>query len=500
MAIVSPKTYQSHIMFSSLAPVLLLISGIWIYVLHARNARLQKSLQKYSNIISQEDFEANLVQEISSKQRHEVYLREECSVLEARVKELKKEISSLIKEAEIQKISSKQQHEAYLREECSVLETRVKELKREVSFLSEEAEIQTFGFYESVYNFISSDDYLNQLKVVRSQQKEMIKKDMAVGCPVGWTVGDSKKEGEKLVKNFKKLLLVIFNAECDELIKAIKPGKITTAKSKIEKKFCSLNKISDVIKCSISHEYLILKIRELELQYEFECKRQDELEVANQIKKEKQDREKIQKAEDRIRDAEEREAIYQQKIDEIQQQLMSEHQQQLALTEAEKKSLQTEIENLKVSLIDTQAERQEAEIQSRKYKSGYIFVISNIGSFGRDVYRICLTTSADEDRYVSNMNPIVPFPFDIHFKFFSEDVRETLRLLHEEFQDRRLNKANPRREFFRASFDDIKQAIELVRKNTGVLKNFAVEEKAPNAYEYRKTQQQEQSMNQEKVA
>jgi Domain of unknown function (DUF4041) len=439
-------------MFSLLVAILLIGSGVWIYVLNERNTYLQECLQRYSHIASQDNFQENLSQEIQSTQ----------------------------------------QQASYFTDQCDFLEARLKDLKKEVAYLDEEAEIQSFGFYDPIYNFISSDDYIYQIKSIRQQQRSMINNGEAVSCPIGWSVGDSKKDGEKLVKNFKKLILTIFNAECDEIIKGVRLGKIAVAQAKIEKQFASLNKKSEVIRCAIDDDYLSLKIRELQLQYELEIKRQEEREMAQQIRQEEQDRKKLEKAEAEMREAEERERRYKQEIDEIQQKLESVHQEQIKLSEKQKEIMRGEIEELQKSLQEAQKDREEAESRSKSIKSGHVFIISNIGSFGRDVYRICVTRSVNEDSYISNMTPVVPFPFDIHFKFFSGDVNETIGLLHERFQDRRVNTANLRRDFFHVSFEEIAVAVNEIRQKTGKLKNFTVEEKVPNAYEYRKTQQQNQ--------
>jgi hypothetical protein len=273
----------------------------------------------------------------------------------------------------------------------------------------------------------------------------------------------------------------------------VKLGKIAVAQANIEKQFHSLNKSSEVIRCYITDEYFGLKIRELQLQYELEIKRQEEREIAQQIRQEDQDRKKFEKAEAAMREAEEKERKYKQEIDEIQQRLESAHKKKLELSEKQQEDMKYEIEKLQKSLQEAQRDREDAESRSRLIKSGHIFVISNIGSFGRDVYRICATRSINEDSYISTMTPVVPFPFDIHLKFFSRDVNETLRFLHERFHDRRVNQANLRRDFFNISFDEIDSAIKDIRRETGILKNFTIEEKVPNAYEYRKTQQQKKA-------
>jgi hypothetical protein len=144
------------------------------------------------------------------------------------------------------------------------------------------------------------------------------------------------------------------------------------------------------------------------------------------------------------------------------------------------------VQNLKNLIAKATGDRERATSRSKMIKSGVIYVLSNTGSLGRDVYRICMTKSSKPDDYVREMTPIVPFPFDIHFRIESEDASDTLERLRTCFSNRRVNLINGRREFFRVSFDEINQAIDEIAKQTGVLKNIHCE-RVPEAYEYRRT-------------
>jgi phosphopantetheine adenylyltransferase len=84
------------------------------------------------------------------------------------------------------------------------------------------------------------------------------------------------------------------------------------------------------------------------------------------------------------------------------------------------------------------------------------------------------------------MNPVVPFPFDVHFKIHSEDALDTLKRLHGRFQARRVNLLNDRRDFFQVSIDEIAQAIDEINKQTGVL-NILKSERNAQAFEYQRT-------------
>ena len=98
-----------------------------------------------------------------------------------------------------------------------------------------------------------------------------------------------------------------------------------------------------------------------------------------------------------------------------------------------------------------------------------------------------MTKSGEPDAYIRTMNPYVPFPFDIHYKIRSEDASATIQCLHEQFNDKRVNIINERREFFKVSFNEIEQVIQKLDRETGTLR-IEKDEKTPQAYEYRRTQ------------
>lgn len=476
--------------------ILLLFSGIYIYKLCGEKEHLKRELNRYATLSSQEGYVEELEDEILSKRNQVISLEEEYKKALRNVDSIKNKLGILTEGLEFEdEIANKHNQVIYLEEQYKKFLRNVDSVKGELGILEEELELQSFGFYQPKYDFLASSDYVMQLNAIRAQQKQLAKNGSAVLCPISWSIGDSKRDGKKFVNSFQELILKVFNENCDEIISKTKPGKIDKSRLIMERKFSSLNKTSQIIQCKITGEYLDLKFRELDLTYEMELIKQEEKEIAKQSQLDKKERDKLEKAEAEVRETEQRELVVQQRIYDVQQK----QKDALAWSEVEKEEMRLEIEKLQSSLKDTQNQREAAEVRVRKCKSGHIFIISNIGSFGRDIYRICLTTSVDEDSYISVMNPIVPFPFDIHVKFFSEDAREMLKLLHEQFHDKRVNKINLRRDFFRASFEEISQAIESLGKNQAVL-NLVIDNKVPNAYEYRRTEQQEKSLVQKKAA
>ena len=96
-------------------------------------------------------------------------------------------------------------------------------------------------------------------------------------------------------------------------------------------------------------------------------------------------------------------------------------------------------------------------------RAGYVYVISNIGSFGPNVYKIGMTRRLDpQDRVDELGDASVPFNFDVHAMIFSDDAPALEASLHRAFEDRKVNMVNTRREFFNVTLDEIK---EVVKKN-----------------------------------
>jgi len=278
-----------------------------------------------------------------------------------------------------------------------------------------------------------------------------------------------------------------FESQCKYASKEVKYNNVDSLKTKLKNTFNKINRLLKKIDCKISPEYLELKLIELDLKYELKDKEQEEREREREreqeIKKQNKEREAIEKARQKTEEAEAREKLHQQELEQLRQEI-----EQVEQAEVEKRNqLELQIQQLERLLVEDRSDKEKAIAESKRVKWGYIYIISNIGSLrGRDVYRICMTNRSKPDEYIREMNPAVPFRFDVHFKIFSEDVFDTLEKLHQRFNDKRVNEVNPRREFFKVSLDEIEQAVKEIARKTGVLRIDEFE-RAPQAYEYRQT-------------
>jgi len=115
-------------------------------------------------------------------------------------------------------------------------------------------------------------------------------------------------------------------------------------------------------------------------------------------------------------------------------------------------------------------------------KVGYIYVISNIGTLGEDIYKIGMTRRLDpQDRVDELSNASVPFRFDVHASIFSENAPQLEYELHQKFNDKRINRVNRRKEFFHVKLEDIEA---FVKEHANAEIEFT---KIAEAREYRET-------------
>jgi len=140
-----------------------------------------------------------------------------------------------------------------------------------------------------------------------------------------------------------------------------------------------------------------------------------------------------------------------------------------------------EVERLKARLAEAEAKSQRAISQAQLTKSGRVYVISNIGSFGEGVFKVGLTRRLEpEDRIQELSGASVPFPFDVHMMIAADDAPALEAALHRKLHKMRVNKVNPRKEFFKT---DIKTITEIVKDHHGEVEYIADAE----ALEYRQS-------------
>lgn len=356
----------------------------------------------------------------------------------------------------------------------SALET-YKTLRKEVSLFESKLDLIEFGIYEPVYDFEKSDDYREEQNKIIQIQKEMISADTAAICNANWSIEGSEAKGRSLVKVYKKLMLRAFNGECDVLIAKVKWNNVNQMKERMQKLFDAINKLGEGFQVYLNNQYLDLKQKELILEYEYQSKRQQEKEEMRAIQEELREEEKAKREfEQAQREAEKEEATYQKALDKARMEYE-------ASTGNKHDKLQEQIEKLEHELKEAQEKKERALSMAQQTKRGHVYVISNIGSFGENVYKIGMTRRLEPiDRVKELGDASVPFQFDIHAMIYSDEAPTLENELHKAFTNKKINMLNYRKEFFNVTLDEIETKV----KEIGLEAEFS---RLPEAMEYRET-------------
>ncbi len=338
------------------------------------------------------------------------------------------------------------------------LESVSAELARQKKLLletNEEVLLQSFGLYSPQYDFASSDQYKERLDKIRKQQKEMIKSGRAASGSTSWTLNGSAAKGSKMVKDMQMLLLRAFNSECDEAISKVRYSNIDTSEKRITKSRDAISKLGGMMSIAISQRYYLLKLDELHLAYEYQVKKQDEKEEQRRIREELREQAKLEKeiAEAR-KNIEKEQKHYQNALSKLNSQI--EH-----CSAEEKDALESKRAEISAQIEKLDNDMKQVDYREANQKAGYVYVISNIGSFGENVYKIGMTRRLEPmDRVNELGDASVPFSFDVHAMIFSDDAPKLEAALHRVFEDRKVNMVNTRREFFRATLEEIEKAVK----------------------------------------
>lgn len=379
--------------------------------------------------------------------------------LEKQVAELKKELIDLIGDhtdligdhtdliGENAKLK-KWEDEEYL---MSVFESKHKDAYKEYSdLLAQSQKLEEIlhpyncGVYEPEFDFDDSETYKNNRLRAHEDAKAMVKEKKAIIV---------KNDYPYFIK-MAEIALHCFNSECDKCISEVKWNNVFKYEQKINKVFETINKNLESIGIKIQPEYLNLRIKELHLAYEYKLKKQREKEEQDNIRALMREQEKAER--------------------EIQSALIkadAEEKKYLARFEKVKSTLDTlqgdrllkaeeQIRELEARLAEVRASKERALSMAEQTKRGYVYVISNLGSFGDNIYKIGLTRRLDPMERVRELGDAsVPFPFDVHAMIFSEDAPKLEATLHQRFADKRVNMINNRKEFFNVSLKEIADVV-----------------------------------------
>ncbi len=354
-----------------------------------------------------------------------------------------------------------------LRKVLNELNGKIASAKNEFTDIQLEIIAEHYRF--SDYDGLTSEDCKNKLALLKNEEQDLIKSGKALDIRSDKT--------KKIINDYSKQILRCFNSECDNVLLNLSSKNIDTMRNKIMKSFESLNKIFAINEISIQKRLLELKLEELNLVYTYEVKKEQERELQKAIKEQMIEEEKVR------REIETQKA----KIEKDLLQCSKEINRLMAYlqktqNDTEKLLYIDKIKELEEKVRELEYSKKDVLEREANAKAGYVYIISNIGSFGDNIYKIGMTRRLEPmDRIKELSSASVPFEFDVHAMIFSDDAPALEAILHHHFEKQSVNRVNLRKEFFKVSLDEVEQ---LVKDNFNNTVEFT---KIPVAKEYRQT-------------
>jgi hypothetical protein len=359
-------------------------------------------------------------------------------------------------------------------EDRAVLSARIAELEMalaaqrtsdEVIELSDQRVLQDVGIYRYHHPLESAAAYKERLAQLEAQIDEVVRAGRAVLAADLFTFDGSLAKGRKMVADLSKLMLRAYNAEADNCVRSLRSGNIGTATKRLTSAVAAIEKLGAIMDMRVNPDYHALRVAELELTADWQIRRQEEREQA------REERELLREQ----RRAETELAAEKARLD-------KERAHYVSVLEAMRaKGDDVAAQELSSRLADIDKAIAANDYRIANIRAGYVYVISNVGAFGPNIVKIGMTRRLEPmDRVRELGDASVPFRYDVHAMFFSDDAVTLENELHKAFADRRVNFVNERREFFFATPAEVREA--LLKKDGGLLE-FHERPEAPEYFQ-----------------
>jgi len=420
--------------------VLAVLLVICLYFAMANRRALQEALQRVQQELEKYAPIRDVDLEVSQRRRR----------LEEEVANATQQINTARRELETEISRKRQEAES----EVSILNTRLQLARQELAEIQArlqeyelKLDMEEMGFYQPKFDFEDSLKYAEALDLVREAQKELIRQKLVLEGVTSKTPTAMRKLG--------LLAVDALNGDASTIISGVTYSNFEASKEKFRVEFDKINRLLEETGIRISAKYLELKVKEMAIAYDYreaeEKAKQEQAELKEMMREEEDARVEAEKAREK---AIEEEQLYQQALETARQELASKSAE-------DRESYEKKIQELEAQLQQAKADRERATSMAQITKKGHVYIISNLGSFGESVFKIGVTRREKPDERIRELGDAsVPFGFDVHALVHDDDAPALEASLHNHFQDKRMNKVNPRKEFFRVSMDEIKEACE----------------------------------------
>jgi len=354
-----------------------------------------------------------------------------------------------------------------LNNEINDLVNKKNSLQNDITILNQES-LEQFTII-TIDEQITSEEYKSKYNLLVLEEKELLKSNNAV---------KSRRTdvNKRIVDSFIKQILRCFNAETSAAISTITIKNIDSIKAKIIKTFEALNKLFADNYVELTKDVLEIKLKEADLLYSYEYQKEQERLQQKAIKEQMIEEEKLRREIEKEKlKVEKEEKQFKNEISK----LMSFLQKS---SDIEKQLYVDKIKELEEKLKEVEKIKEDVLNREQNTRAGYVYIISNIGSFGENVFKIGMTRRLQPmDRINELGSASVPFDFDVHAMIFSDDAPSLENALHKHFDKNKVNKVNSRKEFFRVSLEEIEK---VVKENYNGTVEFTM---IAEAYQYRES-------------
>ncbi|MFD4956505.1 DUF4041 domain-containing protein [Streptomyces sp. NPDC058451] len=331
------------------------------------------------------------------------------------------------------------------RQETYKASSRLAELQAQVVTTDETAMLQQVGIYAYRHQLQDAIAYRTRLDSLQAKIKNLARTDRAVLAAQDWTVNGSAGAGRKMVRDFSKLMLRAYNAEADYAVRSMRPHRLNSLIDRLYKSRETIAKLGATMHIRISDAYHDARVRELQLTADFLQKKEEEKEAQREIRA----REKEEAAAQR----------------ELERERVKLHKElghyQAALQRLRERGDADAVAEMEARLTEIEEALSSVEARAANVRTGYVYVISNIGAFGERMVKIGMTRRLEPlERVYELSGASVPFRFDVHALIFSKDAVGLESQLHKEFANYRVNRVNARKEFFRVTPAEVRDALQ----------------------------------------
>jgi hypothetical protein len=332
------------------------------------------------------------------------------------------------------------------KDKADTYEKAIQAMKNVIEGYDDRYILPTYSLLDELAEEFGHTEAGQALKNARDHTKRLIRLGQAATCDY---VEANRKE------TAIRFVIDAFNGKVDTILSRSKADNFGTLKQQILDAANLVNLNGAAFRdAKITHDYLESRLDELKwavvAQELKEREREEQRRIREQIREEERAQKEFEKA---LRDAAKEEAMLQKAMDKVRAELGH-------ASEAQRAKYETQLAELEEKLKQAEEKNQRALSMAQQTKAGHVYVISNTGSFGEEVFKIGMTRRLEpKDRIQELGDASVPFPFDIHAMIYSQDAPGLERSLHKHFLRRQMNKVNPRKEFFRVSLSDIRNEI-----------------------------------------